>query len=55
MCAFFACRTAVNLEDEFGTRYLSANDFLKFGLLASVVGFLIILSVGFLILLVWGY
>jgi len=51
----FPNQTAVNLEDEFGTRYLSANDFLKFGLLASVVGFLIILSVGFLILLVWGY
>ncbi|OAV95925.1 hypothetical protein PTTG_04755 [Puccinia triticina 1-1 BBBD Race 1] len=51
----FPNQTAVNLEDEFGTRYLSSKDFLKFGLLSSFFGFLIILTVGFFILLLFGY
>ncbi|KAH9456490.1 hypothetical protein KEM48_003207 [Puccinia striiformis f. sp. tritici PST-130] len=51
----FPNQTAVNLEDEFGTRYLSSKDFLKFGLLSSFFGFSIILIVGFLILLTFGY
>ncbi|KAA1074541.1 low-affinity phosphate transporter [Puccinia graminis f. sp. tritici] len=51
----FPNQTAVNLEDEFGTRYLSSKDFLKFGLLSSFFGFLIILTIGFMILLVFGY
>ncbi|PLW24697.1 hypothetical protein PCASD_07555 [Puccinia coronata f. sp. avenae] len=50
----FPNQTAVNLEDEFGTRYLSSKDFLKYGLLSSLFGFLIILVLGFLILLLFG-
>lgn len=51
----FPNQTAVNLEDEFGIRYLTSRDFLKFGLISSLFGFLIILTFGFIILFIFGY
>ncbi|MBW0469709.1 hypothetical protein O181_009424 [Austropuccinia psidii MF-1] len=48
----FPNQTAINLEDELGLRYLKANDFLKFGLLSSLISSLNLLTLGYLIMLI---
>ncbi|GAA99969.1 uncharacterized protein L969DRAFT_96586 [Mixia osmundae IAM 14324] len=43
----FPNMTAINLEDEVGTRYLSANDFLKNGVPASVIVTTVVITLGY--------
>jgi phosphate transporter len=47
--------TAIMMENEVGVRYLSVKDFLKSGVAASLVAFVIVVSVGYVLMRVVGF
>lgn len=47
--------TAIMMENEVGVRYLSVKDFLKTGVPASIVTFVIVILVGYLLMRIVGF
>ena len=47
--------TAIMMENEVGVRYLSVKDFLRTGILASVITFLVVVLVGYILMRIVGF
>jgi len=47
--------TAIMQENEVGVRYLSVRDFLKTGVPASILAFLVVVLVGYILMRIVGF
>jgi phosphate transporter len=47
--------TAIMMENEVGVRYLAVKDFLRAGIPASVITFVIVVSVGYVLMRIVGF
>jgi phosphate transporter len=47
--------TAIMMENEVGERYLSVKDFLKLGVPASIVTFVVVVLIGYVLMRIVGF
>jgi len=47
--------TAIMQENEVGVRYLSVRDFLKTGVPASILGFVVVVLLGYILMRIVGF
>lgn len=47
--------TAIMMENEVGERYLSVKDFLKTGVPASIITFVVVVLMGYLLMRIVGF